>query len=59
VPVADTVAGCKAILEGECDDWQESSLYMTGTLEEAREKEQKSVPEGASRSAEKTSVEAA
>jgi F-type H+-transporting ATPase subunit beta len=59
VPVADTVAGCKAILEGECDDWQESSLYMTGTLEEAREKEQKSFPEGASRSAEKTSVEAA
>jgi hypothetical protein len=32
---------------------------MTGTLEEAREKEQKSVSEGASRSAEKTSVEAA
>jgi F-type H+-transporting ATPase subunit beta len=39
VPVADTVAGCKAILDGECDDWQESSLYMLGAIEEAREKE--------------------
>ncbi|CAM5766602.1 ATP synthase subunit beta [Labrys miyagiensis] len=40
VPVADTIAGCKAILAGECDGWQESSLYMVGTLEEARNKEQ-------------------
>lgn len=39
VPVADTLAGCKAILAGECDDWQESSLYMVGTLEEARTRE--------------------
>jgi F-type H+/Na+-transporting ATPase subunit beta len=39
VPVADTVAGCRAILSGECDDWQEGSLYMIGTLQEAREKE--------------------
>ncbi|MBU6494519.1 MAG: F0F1 ATP synthase subunit beta, partial [Burkholderiales bacterium] len=39
VPVADTLAGCRAILAGECDDWQESSLYMVGTLDEAREKE--------------------
>ena len=39
VAVADTVAGCKAILAGECDTWQESSLYMVGTLDEAREKE--------------------
>jgi F-type H+-transporting ATPase subunit beta len=36
---ADTMAGCQAILEGEADDWQESSLYMVGTLEEARQKE--------------------
>jgi len=42
VAVADTIAGCKAILAGECDDWQESSLYMVGTLEEAREKEKAS-----------------
>src|SRR5271166_5226393 len=39
VKVADTVAGCKAILAGECDEWRESSLYMVGTLDEAREKE--------------------
>src|SRR5271157_5859350 len=39
VKVADTVGGCKAILNGECDDWRESSLYMVGALEEAREKE--------------------
>ena len=39
VAVNDTIAGCKAILAGECDAWQESSLYMVGTLDEAREKE--------------------
>ncbi|MDN3564136.1 F0F1 ATP synthase subunit beta [Paeniroseomonas aquatica] len=36
---ADTLAGCRAILAGEADDWAESSLYMVGTLEEARQKE--------------------
>jgi len=36
---ADTLAGCKAILQGETDDWAESALYMIGTLDEAREKE--------------------
>lgn len=39
VVIADTIAGCKAILAGECDGWQESSLYMVGTLEEGRIKE--------------------
>ena len=39
VAIADTIAGCKAILAGECDTWRESSLYMIGTLEEARNKE--------------------
>lgn len=39
VPVADTVAGCAAILDGECDDWDEASLYMIGNLEEARQKQ--------------------
>jgi F-type H+/Na+-transporting ATPase subunit beta len=42
VAVADTIAGCQAILAGECDEWQESSLYMIGMIDEAREKEQKS-----------------
>ena len=35
----DTLAGCRAILDGETDDWAESSLYMVGTLDEARQKE--------------------
>jgi len=39
VSIADTLAGCAAILAGECDSWQEDSLYMIGTLEEARIKE--------------------
>ena len=39
VKVADTIAGCKAILDGQSDQWRESSLYMVGSLEEAREKE--------------------
>jgi F-type H+/Na+-transporting ATPase subunit beta len=36
---ADTLAGCRAILDGETDDWAESSLYMVGTLADARAKE--------------------
>ncbi|WP_440408339.1 F0F1 ATP synthase subunit beta [Neorhizobium petrolearium] len=40
VTLADTIAGCRAILAGACDDWNESSLYMVGTLDEAREKEE-------------------
>ncbi len=36
---ADTLAGCRAILDGEADDWAESSLYMVGTLDEGRQKE--------------------
>jgi F-type H+-transporting ATPase subunit beta len=39
VAVADTIAGCQAILAGACDAWQESSLYMIGNLDEARQKE--------------------
>ena len=39
VEIADTLAGCRAILDGEADDWAESSLYMIGGLEEARARE--------------------
>ena len=39
VPRAATIAGCRAILDGTCDEWAESSLYMVGTLEDARKKE--------------------
>ena len=40
VPIAETIAGCKAILAGECDTWAESSLYMIGSLDEARRKQE-------------------
>jgi F-type H+-transporting ATPase subunit beta len=36
VPLADTLAGCRAILEGEADDWPEQALYMIGGIAEAR-----------------------
>ncbi|WP_112322268.1 F0F1 ATP synthase subunit beta [Oceanibium sediminis] len=38
VALKDTIAGCREILNGGCDDWDEGDLYMIGTLEEAREK---------------------
>ncbi|EEX14452.1 ATP synthase F1, beta subunit [Citreicella sp. SE45] len=40
VSIEDTIAGCKAILAGETDDWDESSLYLVGDLAEARAKEE-------------------
>ncbi|MGO9544622.1 MAG: F0F1 ATP synthase subunit beta [Rhodomicrobium sp.] len=39
VELQETLAGCRAILEGEADDWAESSLYMVGDLDEARKRE--------------------
>jgi F-type H+-transporting ATPase subunit beta len=39
VPLAATISGCRAILSGDCDEWAESSLYMVGTLDDARIKE--------------------
>ena len=39
VHIADTIKGCRAILAGEGDEWPESSFYMVGTFEDAREKE--------------------
>ncbi len=41
VPLEETLAGCRAILEGEADDWAENSLYMVGTIDDARDKESK------------------
>lgn len=40
VALADTIGGCRAILDGEGNDWAEASFYMVGTLDEAREKEE-------------------
>jgi F-type H+-transporting ATPase subunit beta len=39
VPLVDTLAGCRAILDGAADDWAEQSLYMVGTLADAQAKE--------------------
>ena len=39
VPVADTIAGCRRILEGACDDWAEASFYMIGAIDEAERRE--------------------
>ena len=44
VSVADTILGCQSILAGDCDDWDESTLYMVGTLEEARKKQSAKAP---------------
>ncbi len=40
VGLADTLAGCHAILEGEADDSPESTatLYMLGNFDEARQR---------------------
>ncbi len=39
VPLSETLKGCRTILAGTCDTWAESSLYMIGSIDEAREKE--------------------
>ncbi len=39
VQIEDTLKGCEAILGGEADTWEESALYMVGTIEDARAKE--------------------
>ena len=46
VSVEDTLAGCRAIMDGETDDWNEASLYMIGSLDEARQKEQTAATKG-------------
>ncbi len=39
VTIGDTITGCRSILAGEGDGWAESSFYMVGTFEDARQKE--------------------
>lgn len=41
VPVNQTIAGFKAILEGKCDDLPEQAFLYVGTIEEAFEKAKK------------------
>ena len=38
VSLKDSIAGFKAIVEGETDDLPEQAFYMVGTIDEAREK---------------------
>ncbi|MDP7279440.1 MAG: F0F1 ATP synthase subunit beta [Candidatus Poribacteria bacterium] len=42
VKIEDTIKGCKSILDGECDELSDLSLYMIGSLEEGFEKEEQS-----------------
>lgn len=39
VPLEQTLLGCRAILDGEADDWAEGSLYLVGPIEQARKNE--------------------
>lgn len=38
VPLAETLEGCRRILEDEVGDWPESAYYMIGSLDEAEDK---------------------
>ena len=49
VELEATLAGCRAILDGEADDWAEGSFYMVGDLEEARQKEAQAARRGVMR----------
>ena len=44
VAVEDTLAGCRAIIEGETDDWPEDAFYMVGTLADAKAKMESTRP---------------
>jgi len=39
VPLEETIAGFKAIVEGECDNMSESAFYMVGSLQDAKIKQ--------------------
>jgi F-type H+-transporting ATPase subunit beta len=39
VTLDETLKGCQQIIAGTTDDWGEDSLYMVGTLDDARTKE--------------------
>ena len=41
VDIKDTIAGFKEIIEGKCDDMDETAFYMVGSLSEAIEKDKK------------------
>jgi len=41
VKLADTIAGFKAIINGECDDWPESAFNMVGIIDEVEDQAKK------------------
>ena len=45
VKIEDTVAGFKAILDGEMDEYPEQAFHMVGTLEDVKEKAEKILSE--------------
>ena len=47
VSLEDTIAGFRAICDGECDDMPEAAFYMLGTLDEARGKARQMAAEAA------------
>ena len=55
VPRSETLVGCRSILDGETDEWAESSLYMIGNLDEARQKERAAKQSGTKKSETKVS----
>lgn len=38
VPLKETIAGFKAILDGDCDEWPEQAFFYAGNLESAEKK---------------------
>src|ERR687891_369040 len=46
VPVEETIAGFRAIADGEVDDLPEQAFYMVGNLEEAKQKAKEIAGEG-------------
>ncbi len=41
VKLSDTIAGFKAILDGECDEWPEQAFMYCGVIDDAKEKAKK------------------
>jgi F-type H+-transporting ATPase subunit beta len=46
VPLKETVASFKEIVEGRCDDMPEDAFYMVGNIEEAKAKAKQLLAEG-------------
>jgi len=47
VPLIDALRGCRAILDGECDDLPAQAFYFTGTLDDVRAAATRAARQGA------------